>query len=177
MTAPARPTMRHAAPHERAAVTELLLAAYCGYERNMSPELFARYMADLPPAEDDIPRTIVAAVDDDLVGTARLYAPGTAAVDLPDGVAWVRAVAVRADAQGSGIARQLMAECHRRAETFGAHAVMLHTTSFMARAVELYEALGYARTPEWDIDADRHYPVREPSGMTAIAYRLELSAA
>jgi GNAT superfamily N-acetyltransferase len=174
MAAPTTATLRRAAPHELAAVTELLLAAYAGYEREMPPDLFARYLAGLVPTESDLPRTIVAAVDDDLVGTARLYAPGTSGIGLPDDVAWVRAVAVRADAEGTGLGRRLMDECHRRASTSGAHAVMLHTTSFMARAVKLYEALGYVRTPAWDIDPDRLYPLREPSGITVIAYRLDL---
>jgi GNAT superfamily N-acetyltransferase len=171
------PTLRTAAAHERAAVTELLLAAYGGYERDMPPELFAHYIAGLLPADEDIPRTIVAAVDDDVVGTARLYAPGSAAVALPDGAAWVRAVAVRAVTEGTGLGRRLMAECHRRARASGAHAVMLHTASFMARAVRLYESIGYVRTPEWDIRPEDHYPLREPADITVIAYRLDLAAA
>jgi GNAT superfamily N-acetyltransferase len=122
----------------------LLLAAYGGDERGMPPELVRHSMADLPPDDADIPRTIVAAVDDDC--SARpVSQPGTASVALPDGVAWERAAAVRPDTDGTGLGRRVMAECHRLARAAGAHAVMLHTTTFRVRAVQLYERLGVSR--------------------------------
>jgi GNAT superfamily N-acetyltransferase len=166
---------RDAAPTELDAIGTLLRGAYARYERDMPAELYAQYVAGLPPDADDLTRTIVAVAGDELVGTARLYAPGASGIGLPADAAWVRAVAVGAGAEGTGLGRRIMAECHRRARAMGARSVVLHTTTFMVRAVRLYEGLGYVRVPAWDVRAEHHYPLAQPTDVTAIAYRYTLA--
>jgi len=166
-------TLRPAQPNDLRRVRDLLLLAYQRYAADLPAELFERYMADLPPDADDLMRTVVVEAGGQLIGTARLCPPGTAQVPLPADAAWVRAVAVHPEAEGAGIARRLMAWCEHQARQLGAARLMLHTADFMARAVQLYDGIGYRRAPQWDADA--HYSTGKPTGV--IAYELDLDPA
>jgi GNAT superfamily N-acetyltransferase len=168
-------TLRRAQPTDLDRVRELLLLAYGGYASDMPAELFERYVADLPPDEGDLMRTVVIDAGGQILGTARLYPPGAAGALLPADAAWVRAVAVHPDVEGAGIARRLMAWCEHQARHLGAAQLMLHTADFMARAVRLYERIGYRRVPEWDIHAGDYYGT--DSSLRAIAYGLDLEPA
>lgn len=115
----------------------------------------------------------VASTDSTTAGTARYYPPG-AVPFLPADWAWVRAVGVAPSLRRAGVARQLMAECLRRAADDEAAALSLHTMAFMPDAVRLYERLGYHRAPELDIDLAAYY--RIDGQMVALAYRLDLAS-
>jgi ribosomal protein S18 acetylase RimI-like enzyme len=86
-------------------------------------------------------------------------------------------VAVRPDRTGGGIARALMDSCADRAKADGATSLYLHTTSFMTRAIRLYEGLGYRRTPAYDTDSREHYGLTVEPPLHALAYRLDLAPA
>jgi GNAT superfamily N-acetyltransferase len=168
--------VREAAPGERAEIRELLTAAYGQYAAAVPvAALFRRYLDDVTDvaADDGVATTLVAASADRVVGTARLYPAGS--VDfLPAGWAWVRAVGVHPDLRRTGLARRLMADCLHRATAGGASVLSLHTMTFMADAIRLYERLGYRRAPELDIDVAAEYGVG--GEMVALAYRLDLAS-
>lgn len=165
-----RPATEAELPTARA----LLAETYSRYSGAMTPAIWRIYLADLLPDERLLPYLLVGEADGVVVATVRLYPPGAAEVPLPAEVGYLRGVAVRPDWEGRGLARALVAECERRIAALGAATVMLHTTEFMPRAVRLYRGLGYRRDRSWDIRADDHYELPEPSGLVAHAYRRDL---
>jgi GNAT superfamily N-acetyltransferase len=173
-------TVREAVPGEHAEIRELLTTAYAQYAAAVGVRaLFDHYLAgvtDLAGDDDHSDGRMTLLVVESagrIAGTARLYAPG-AVPYLPPDWAWVRAVGVRPQLRGAGIARELMADCHRRAAEDGAAATSLHTMDFMPDAIRLYERLGYRRAPEQDIDIAEYYGVG--GHMIGLAYRLDLKS-
>lgn len=168
--------VRSARVEEYPEVRRLLESAYGAYVAAVSERVFKEYLAELLDLDSGgRPTTLVAFSGDQLVGTARLYLPSDIdMIDLPDDWAWVRAVAVRPDQQRNGIARTLMDVCVKRAAAAGAVALSLHTAEFMASAVKLYEALGYTRAPEWDLNVGAHYGITGDQSLLALAHRLDL---
>lgn len=164
---------------ERDAVAALLAEVYQPYEREMAPAVFAKYLDDV--TRTDVDQTLVA-VGDDLLGTARLYQPGTApmtprrprewADPMPADWAWVRSVGVLPAARGTGVAQALMAHCAGNAGD--ATAILLHTMEFMPAAIRMYERLGYERAPHWDFRAGRSVATTPAETFLARAYRLTL---
>lgn len=169
-------TVRPAPPGERDEVRDLLRAAYQEYAADIPAHIHRIYLADLLDMDrGGGPTTLVALVAGRIVGTARLYAAGSAGTArLATGSAWVRAVGVLPDLRGAGIARELMAECARLAGQDGASTLGLHTMAFMPAAIRLYERLGYRRTPEWDIDVAAHYRLPADDRLVALAYQIDL---
>jgi GNAT superfamily N-acetyltransferase len=174
-------TVRPMRPDERDAVRALLTEAYLPYEKEMVPAVFARYMTDVTNTAED--QTLVA-VDGELLGTARLYLPGTAPMTvrqprewtdpMPADWAWVRSVAVRPAARGTGVAPALMTYCAAHATP--ATAILLHTMEFMPAAIRMYERLGYERAPAWDFRAGRAVATSLDETFHAKAYRLVLGS-
>jgi GNAT superfamily N-acetyltransferase len=156
-------TVRSARPDERDDVRALLAEAYQQYAARMGPDAYARYLVGLLDVDEG--RTLVAVDGAAIVGTARFYPPGHSPFDLPPDCAWVRAVAVRPSARGTGVATAIMAHC--ATNSGDATAIVLHTIDFMADAVRLYERLGYERAPRWDFTAGS-------GDWRAVAYRLSL---
>ncbi|WP_214402472.1 GNAT family N-acetyltransferase [Pseudonocardia lacus] len=154
-------------------IARLLRAAYSGYAPVVAAEVFPTYLADVLDLAAEGATVLVAVEDGEVVGTARLHLRG-ADVDLPAGAAYVRGVAVHPGRLGGGIARALMADCADRARAAGATGMYLHTAPFMARAIRLYESLGYRRIPEHDTDSAAHYGLAVDPPLRALAYRLDL---
>jgi GNAT superfamily N-acetyltransferase len=196
--------VREAGPGEREAIRTLLTTAYGQYAAAVPvAALFDRYLADVTDVDREADRCVTliattnattdaatstataawtniktgaepgASTDSTTAGTARYYPPG-AVPFLPADWAWVRAVGVAPHLRRAGVARQLMAECLRRATDDEATALSLHTMAFMPDAVRLYERLGYRRAPELDIDLAAYY--RIDGEMVALAYRLDLAS-
>ncbi len=82
-------------------------------------------------------RYVVALSDGQVVGYAGLF------VLAPD--ADVQTIAVRADQQGSGVGRRLLAELLRMATIEGATQVLLEVRADNARALDLYARAGFTR--------------------------------
>ena len=168
-------------PEERDDVRALLTEAYLPYEKEMVPAVFARYLASVVDVDES--QTLVA-VDGEVLGSARLYLPGTAPMTLrqpaewtdpmPADWAWVRSVGVRPAARGTGVAPALMA--YIAGAVGDAAAVLLHTMDFMPAAIRLYERLGYERVPAWDFQGGRAAATSESETFHAKAYRLALGA-
>lgn len=153
---------------ERDEVVALLVEAYAPYAADMVPALYENYVAALLRTDEG--QALVATDGDRVLGTARLFVAGTAPIPLPQDWSWVRAVGVRADARGTGVAVALMDYCAERAD---GSALSLHTMDFMPTAVRLYERLGYVRAPEWDLQVGRKAGFPPQDWFTAIAYRLD----
>jgi GNAT superfamily N-acetyltransferase len=172
-------TVRRMRPEERDDVRALLTEAYLPYEKEMVPAVFARYLASVVDVDEN--QTLVA-VDGEILGSARLYLPGTAPMTLrqpvewidpmPADWAWVRSVAVRPAARGTGVAPAIMA--YVVGAVGDAEAVLLHTMDFMPAAIRMYERLGYERAPEWDFQAGRAVARSASETFHAKAYRLVL---
>lgn len=162
-------------PAERAAVRDLVRAAFAPYANDFPPALFPDYLADLLELDaGGRPATLVAVDDERIVGTARLYpAGGVDAVRLPDTWAWVRAVAVVPDRRRDGVASALVAECERAAGAAGATAICLHTTTFMTVTHALCARLGFRRAPAWDLDGGVHFG-RPADDLRIVAYHKEV---
>ncbi|MCE7010914.1 GNAT family N-acetyltransferase [Kibdelosporangium philippinense] len=164
--------VRDARSDELAGIRALLQAAYRQYAADMPTELFRRYLADL--TELNRGTSLVASHNGTLVGTARFYPAGSVdELSLPADWAWCRAVAVHPEQRRAGIGHALLTDCIRRARETGAAALSLHTTSFMADGIRMYQQLGFERAPDWDITAAEHYGVGD---FVALAYRLDLAA-
>ena len=163
--------LRDARPDERAAVRELTLRAYAEFASLMDPTSWAELDGAVRGALASNARAdcIVAEEHGKLVGSVMLYPPNAdaygdlaRAVDCPE----VRLVAVAPEARGRGIARALMEECIRRARSWGATALGLHTSKSMRAAMTLYARMGFERTPETDF---------QPPGAELVeGYRLRL---
>lgn len=169
-------------PEERDDVRALLTEAYLPYEKEMVPAVFAKYLASVLVTDEG--QTLVAVDGAEVVGSARLYLPGTAPITvrqpvewidpMPPDWAWVRSVGVRPAARGTGVASAIMA--HIAGAAGDAAAVLLHTMDFMPAAMRLYERLGYERAPEWDFRGGRAGATSESETFLAKAYRLVLEA-
>ena len=112
--------VREAGPDEGEDIRALLTAAYDQYAAAVPvAELFRHYLDGVTDLDGAAGRaaTLVAESGGRIAGTARYYPPGR--VDevpgIPGDWAWVRAVGVHPAARGGGVARELMAECLRRA--------------------------------------------------------------
>jgi predicted N-acetyltransferase YhbS len=174
----AKPTIRVARPIDYPAIREVLAASYRGYGELIPAQIFPVYLAellDLAGRPLDA-RLLLAEVDGHVVGTATYYEQASAqGVDWPTGWGGLRAVAVRPDWEGRGVGRALMTYCEATARRAGAPAIGLHTGSFMTRAIDLYEHLGYQRAPRFDLDVTDHYGLRTDRQIRLLAYRLLLS--
>ncbi len=166
--------IRDARPADRAAIEAVTLAAYEQYAVTLGAPLWGMYrqnivatLAAVKPATQ-----IVAEKEGALVGSVLLY-PAGGDIGAPGGakamtLAWpeVRLLAVTPAARGSGAGRRLMEECIRRARAAGATALTLHTTEMMRVAMQLYERMGFERTPDLDFSP--------APGITVKGYKLAL---
>lgn len=178
MRIPIAVTVRPARLDEHDEIRDLLRAAYQEYSADLPPHIFQNYLAGLLNLNGSSgrPVTLVALCDGRIAGTTRFYPPDdTGSVRWPANWAWLRAVGVAPDLRGAGIARELMADCARRAVAGGAVALGLNTMVFMPAAIRLYERLGYRRAPEWDLDVAAFYQLPPDPRLVAPAYHLDLS--
>jgi GNAT superfamily N-acetyltransferase len=149
------PSIRAALPRDRDAIARLTRAANSEYAHVMEPSAWAALEQAIEASllNDAGVTRLVAELDGEIVGSAALYAPDSAAYgSLASASAWpeVRLVAVAPSARGRGVARALVEECIRLARASGASVLGLHTSRSMRAAMRLYEAMGFVRDPEHD---------------------------
>jgi predicted N-acetyltransferase YhbS len=152
--------IRDATPADDAAVAAVTEAAYGEYEAILGGR-WAAYRADLLDIEGRRAhgQLVLAERDGELVGHVT-FLPAYRNDALPGGVTsggcGIRVLAVAPTARGAGVGRALVDECIRRARELGATSVLLHTGSFMAAAVRLYERMGFELvSSEGDPERDR----------------------
>jgi hypothetical protein len=61
-----------------------------------------------------------------------------------------------------------------RARAAGASVLCLHTASFMAAAVAIYQAMGFERAPAFDFTPSDYLGIENEADVKVIAYRLDL---
>jgi ribosomal protein S18 acetylase RimI-like enzyme len=114
--------------------------------------------------------TVLVAVDERtgaVLGGVTLVLPGSPLAELcGEGEAEFRALAVAPQAQRRGVGAALVRACLDRAGELGAHAVVICTRDIAVDAQQLYQRLGFVRTPERD-----WFPM---PGVVLLALRREL---
>jgi len=167
------PAVREAAPHERAAIRDLLTTAYAQYRTAIPAEIWGRYRSDLLDLDRHARsgQLLVATLDGAIAGYTAFYPDATAqGLGWPTGWASGRGLAVDPRHRGRGIAESLMLACEIRAAQSHAPVFAFHTSDFMRTARALYERLGYRRAPEFDRDLGAHFGVESSAKWTALAY-------
>ncbi|HKP51823.1 MAG TPA: GNAT family N-acetyltransferase [Chloroflexia bacterium] len=168
--------IRDAQENDLDAMQEVTLAAYEEYAAVMPPFAWEEYregMIEAITGKGPVYEKIVATRDGAIVGSVLLLPAGTL-LPLPDGteitlkLPEVRLLAVPPEMRGQGIGAALMKECVRRARQAGVSALSLHTADMMQTAMQMYERMGFVRTPETDF-----HPAPE---IVIKGYRLDLSA-
>lgn len=143
------PDIRQAIPGDEAAIAEVLFEAFSTLREHYTEDAFE---VVTPSAE--LVRTRfaegpmwVASIDGRIVGTVSVTFE-------PDGI-YIRSMAVRPDAQGRGIAHQLMEAVDEFWKGTGRDRLFLYTTYFTPGARQLYEGHGF----RWvrDTAADEWY--------------------
>jgi ribosomal protein S18 acetylase RimI-like enzyme len=143
--------IRDARPDEHAAVGELRVAAYVALGFLSEEGRYSETLRGFGFAGDC---TVLVAVDEEdagILGTITLEPFGPASeLAKDDTEADLRAFAVAVHAQGRGVGRKLLRATIERAEKEGLRRLLLCTQPGMRAAQHLYEAAGFARTPELD---------------------------
>lgn len=158
--------IRLAVPGDELAIAEVLFEAFSTVREHYTDEAFevVTPSAEAVRARFEEGPMWVAVLDSRIVGTVSV-------IFEPEGV-YIRSMAVRADAQGLGIAHRLMEAIDEFWKTTARDRIFLYTTYFTTGARQLYEKHGY----RWvrDTTADEWYgtPGLE---MEKTADRFELS--
>lgn len=149
--------IRAYAAADRAAVNAVALAAFAQYAGDYDdwPTFSAGIgrMAELA-ADGDL---LVAERDGAVVGAVVHVGPGRPrSAIFPQEWSVIRMLVVDPAARGAGVGRALVGATLERAARAGAPAVGLHTSPIMAKALRLYEGIGFLR--EHDLPAIRGVP-------------------
>lgn len=169
--------MREANRSDHQAIREVIAAAYRQYALVLPPVVFDGYLADLLDLDSraDDSRLLVAERAGRVVGTVTFFEDAAReGLGWPSGWAGLRALAVDPAARGLGIGRMLMEACRDRARAAGAKVLCLHTASFMAAAVAIYQDMGFQRAPAFDFSPTGHLGVEADTDVRVIAYRLDI---
>jgi predicted N-acetyltransferase YhbS len=169
--------VREANGSDHQAVREVITAAYRQYATVLPPAVFDGYLANLLDldARADESRLLVAERAGRIVGTVTFFEDAVKeGLGWPSGWAGLRALAVDPNARGHGIGRLLMEACRDRARAAGARVLCLHTASFMAAAVAIYQDMGFQRAPAFDFSPAGHLGVEVDVDVRVIAYRLDI---
>lgn len=172
------PLIRRACAGDFAEVGDVAVAAYAQFADAVPPSIFAAYVADLRPAEDQVrdAEVLVCEVGGRIAGSVMFYADAALEdLGLPSTWAGFRKLAVHPRCRGSGAGRALVARCVQMARDNGAEAVGIHTASFMTAACRLYEGMGFRRCAEHDLTAsDLLGSAEGAADVAVIAYRHDL---
>ncbi|EIJ82272.1 GCN5-related N-acetyltransferase [Bacillus methanolicus PB1] len=139
-------------------VRQLLIESYRQYEPDFqNQEVWSEYLGNIAESVDnpDVDRILVAKNGQDILGSLQLFDSSEKAYDRPELNIFspiVRLLAVHPKARGRGIAKKLLKESIRYAQSKGAANLYLHSSDKMQKAIQLYEWLGFKR----DISKDFH---------------------
>ena len=173
--------VREARLDELDSVGSLLAEVYGEYRPRFPADAWERYLGEIVDVRSRLADSvlIVAEGEGQLVGTVGFYpdASLSALERWPAGWASIRTLAVLGDARRRGAGEALGLECVRQARAQRAHAIGLHTASFMTAATRLYERLGFRHAPEFDIEIGEMFTGRSlppDASWQAQAFRLDL---
>jgi ribosomal protein S18 acetylase RimI-like enzyme len=162
--------IRIARPEEYDAVAELTASVYLG-DQLVAPD--SPYIADLRDVATRARETdVMVAVEPGggrLLGAVAFVLPGSVYSELAgEREAEFRMLVVDPAARRRGVGGALVRACITRARAVGATTLRLSTQTTMLAAHQLYERLGFRRTPERDWSP--------APGVTLLAYALDLGA-
>jgi predicted N-acetyltransferase YhbS len=150
-------TVRLAQPRDDFEVGELLVRAFTEQYAVKLPEVVLSdgRRADLRAvaAKREVATVWVATQGERVVGTVALWAPGTPGSEawLPNAVD-LRHLAVDASVRGQRVSGTLLDAAEAKARELHASHVCLHVRQGAVGVRALYEARGYVRQPEGDLD-------------------------
>jgi len=126
-------------------VAELLARAYRPFGHfDANPEYEAEVVDVAGRAAHDV--VLVALRDGELVGSATVARAGSPSAELAaEGEIELRYVAVAPEAQGTGVAKALVAGAEAQARAAGATGLVISVISWNTPAHELYRGLGFVR--------------------------------
>jgi ribosomal protein S18 acetylase RimI-like enzyme len=154
-------------------VARMMSAAYREYASGLPDGAWEMYETDITAVRSRLADSTLIVWDDDgePVGAVTYYPPG-AFQTLPPTWAYIRLLAVVPATRGRGIGRALVEEAIDRARADGAEAIGIHTTKWMAAALDLYLSRGFERQPGYDVETG----VNDSDGapIRVEAYRLDL---
>jgi putative acetyltransferase len=133
-------TIRLAEEQDAEAISATLQAAFAEFQKLYTPAAFSA----TTPTSDQIAERFaegpiwIAELADTIVGTVATAPQGT---EL-----YVRSMAVRPEARGSGIGARLLNTVEAFAAAHGYRRLLLNTTPFLLAAVQLYERHGFRYT-------------------------------
>lgn len=157
---------RPARAEELGKVEKLVKTAYREFQPLMPAAAWNRWMDNIRETLQAPEGVVLVAGDQGRIKGAVKFYPDAAQSHLgqwPAGAASMRLLAVPPAHRGRGYGRLLTQACLNRARELAIPAIFLYTGTFMTAARQLYEQLGFKRTPEFD---------RDPG---PIAYRLDLA--
>lgn len=149
--------IRPAGPEDDLPLGELLVRAFVEAYARKLPEVVVteRRKAELRDgaAKRAVARVWVAEAAGAVVGTVALWPPGAAHSEawIP-GAADLRHLAVDGAWAGRGVAGRLLDTAEAEARALGATAICLHVRRGATGVRRVYEARGYQRRPEGDLD-------------------------
>ncbi|MFD2265283.1 GNAT family N-acetyltransferase [Lacibacterium aquatile] len=167
-------TLRRANRSDIAAIEAVCVAAFSEYAAHSPKTIFEGYLEELRRLADYWEESEAYVVEENgrILGSALFY-PDISSEGLPLGWAGIRKLAVLPEARGRRIAQRLVKACLKAASDRGADVLALHTASFAAPAVALYEGLGFRRCGEYDL------LIPDPEGqgeLRLLAYRIDITS-
>ena len=174
-------SIRPAGARELSEIAALYAPALEPYRGSGSDWILDAYLGELmdvrPRFEEA--EVLVAERDGRIVGTIAFYADVRLEgwSNLPAGWAGFRALAVHPRMRGAGIGQALVQRCIERTRDVGAETLGIHTITLLTDAVRLYGRVGFARCPEFDLQAADIFPSENADEMVGLAFRLDVERA
>lgn len=172
----ARSIVRDAKPVDVDAVRAVIAAANAEFDGRVPAWFFRSYLASVLDIEARVAEgasVLVAEADERILGSITYYADANdegMGPGFPVRTAGLRATAVHPGARGLGVGGALVDACIERATAAGKTAIALHTASFMAPAVALYERAGFRRAPTFDYAASEFFAGDPADDFPALAF-------
>lgn len=169
--------VRPAEPGDLDETAVLIGHAFSEFRRLVPEDLFERFIKDSMAIDLSLQdrAVFVAERGERIAGTVTFYGDARrTGLDLPEGWASFRTLAVHPAARRHGIANRLVSYCVTLAER-RSPTLAIHTAEFMASARRLYTRLGFERSPEHDYLASDLLGTDAPVGdVLVMGYRLAL---
>jgi ribosomal protein S18 acetylase RimI-like enzyme len=134
--------IRRATPADASAIAKVLLEAFAEHEDLYTAKSFAATTITSNDVRDRLEEGPV------WLATARGEAVGTVSAVRRFDEVYLRGMAVVPYARGQGIGWRLLEHVSEFATASGCRRLILSTTPFLARAIQLYESYGFVRTIE-----------------------------
>lgn len=149
--------IREARPEDDVAIGELLIESFVSTYARKMPEVVVteRRKQELRAVAEKraVAHVLVAEENGRVVGTVAVWPPGARGSEAwIEGAADLRHLAVHPQAQKRGVAAALLDAAEAWAWQVGALGICLHVRHGAIGVARLYEARGYERRPEGDLD-------------------------